>query len=470
MNDHRSRTLRRVAAAAGLAVAALAIGALLGSARTGVAATAAAPSEQAPPNISGVAQQNRTLTANPGSWNGTTPITFAYQWQRCDSSGNSCGDITNAVAKTYKLADSDVGHTIRVHVTAMNSSGSASDISANTSLVLSDPGEKAAPSISGSAQQGRTLTANPGTWIGTSSISFGYQWRRCDSGGNACGDIGGATGRSYNLVSDDVGHTIRVHVSARNSSGSASDTSPATSVVVAVATRPALGSTPPSIGGSPSEGGTLTASPGSWSGSSPITFSYQWRRCNARGGNCGDIRGATSQTFTLTATDVGHTIRVRVVARNSAGSSTGTSGATPLIAKAAPATGCPAGSGPLAVSQVSLPAQLSIDGLQSSPATIGRNPGDVTVRFHVSACGGRSVAGALVYVTAVPFAQFSIPAEAATGADGWVTEVMHQDARYPASRHQQLLAVFVRARKPGENVLGGISARRLVSFPVNLHQ
>ena len=109
-----------------------------------------------------------------------------------------------------------------------------------------------------------------------------------------------------------------------------------------------------------------------------------------------------------------------------------------------------------------------IDGLSASPAPIGRNPGDIVLRFHVSACQGRAVSGALVYATAVPFAQFSIPAETPTGADGWASMTMHQEGGYPASTHQQLLAVFIRARKSGENLLGGISARRLVSFPVNL--
>jgi hypothetical protein len=131
--------------------------------------------------------------------------------------------------------------------------------------------------------------------------------------------------------------------------------------------------------------------------------------------------------------------------------------------------GCPAaGSGTIDVASITPPARLLIDGQAVSPSPITRSSNDVTVRFHVSACNGRSVSGALVYATAVPFQQFSIPAETPTGADGWATMTMHQEGAFPASPRQQLLAVFVRARKSGENLLGGISTRRLVSFPVNL--
>jgi hypothetical protein len=133
-------------------------------------------------------------------------------------------------------------------------------------------------------------------------------------------------------------------------------------------------------------------------------------------------------------------------------------------------TGCPAGKGAIKVADLTPPARLMVDQWKSNPSVLGRNPGTVSVSAHVTACGGRDVTGALVYVTATPWDQFSTPAEAATGADGWATVSMSQADHYPASPRQELLAVFLRARKPGEPILGGVSTRRLVSFKVDLTQ
>jgi hypothetical protein len=228
---------------------------------------------------------------------------------------------------------------------------------------------------------------------------------------------------------------------------------------------------PPTIAGAPVEGTTLTANPGVWTGAPPpITFTYQWRRCDDDGGSCSNIGGANTNTYQLRRPDVGNTIRVRVTARNNDGSATATSVPSAEI-RAAP-TGPPPGQGcqgnaPIQVASIAPPERLVVDGQSINPSPVGRSTQSVTVRFHVS-CRGKAVQGALVYATAVPFNQFTIPAEAPTGADGWAQLTMNRSRAFPAARNQQLLVVFVRARKAGEDLLGGISTRRLVSFPVNL--
>ncbi|HET7137332.1 MAG TPA: hypothetical protein VFI04_03170 [Gaiellaceae bacterium] len=230
---------------------------------------------------------------------------------------------------------------------------------------------------------------------------------------------------------------------------------------------------PPTISGKAEEGQTLTASTGTWNGS-PTSYAYRWRRCDGNGGSCATISGATDKTYVLKKVDVDNTLRVRVTAKNADGSTDATSVPTGVVtsAPAPPPTtkdGCPtSGSGTLAVTSIANPARLLVNAQAASPSTITRSTTDLTLRFHVVACNGRPIQGALVYATAVPFEQFNVPAEVTTDASGWATVSMQQAGRFPASSRQQLLAVFVRARKPGEPLLGGISTRRLVSFPVNL--
>lgn len=336
------------------------------------------------------------------------------------------------------------------------------------------------PTISGTPTVGSALTATQGTWSG-SPTSFTLQWVRCPASGGLpdgsdCAFIGGAMTQAYIVSSGDLGSRLRVRVTASNPDGSAVAASNATTAVTAASQPPVRVADPTIVGGARS-GSTLTATPGQWS-NNPTSFSYQWVRCPTSGGNpqgtdCAAIGGATVQAYQLVAADVGRRIRVRVTARNTDGSATAASNATAVVQPPAPApvvTGCPPGSGVIQPNQLTPPARLQIDRQAMDPATATASTTSLMVRFRVSACGGRPVQGVLVYVTGVPYNQFSIPPEATTGSDGFATLRMNRLRGYPATARQQLLVMFVRARKQGEPLLGGISTRRLVSFPVDLRR
>jgi hypothetical protein len=98
-------------------------------------AAATIPKNTSPPTISGKAQQGDTLTADPGTWTGTPPITFTYQWRRCNAKGASCANIVGATKKTLALTSVDVGNKLRVRVRAADAAGSSAAVSAPTALV-----------------------------------------------------------------------------------------------------------------------------------------------------------------------------------------------------------------------------------------------------------------------------------------------------------------------------------------------
>jgi hypothetical protein len=247
-----------------------------------------------------------------------------------------------------------------------------------------------------------------------------------------------------------------VRVSVANSEGTATETSNATAIVRAAPVRPA-NTASPTITGTPQVGQTLTATNGTWTGQ-PLTFTYQWRRCDSSGGSCANVGGATSKTYTPTTVDQGNTLRVRVTVRNSAGTASATSAPTAVILKAE----APSGS-TVQISEVSLPNRLLIDRVQFLPQPL-RSRRTFTARFHVSDSRNHSVQGALVFVVALPFGTTTTPPEAATGPDGWVTFKMTPTRRVKFGARATGIQMFVRARKSGEQLIGGVSTRRLVNL------
>ena len=227
------------------------VGVVLAGAVFGVTAasarTAAVPRNTAPPTISGTASEGNTLTASNGSW-ANSPTSFAYQWRQCDSSGSGCNDISGATKKTYTLGSSDADHTIRVVVTASNSDGQASSTSDQTQLISSKnaPVNTVKPAISGTDKAGEQLTATNGTWTG-GATSFSYQWQRCDTAGNNCVDVSGANGNTYGVRSADAGNTVRVVVTAKNSSGSTAASSNNTGVIASAGSTVIVNQSSPSL-------------------------------------------------------------------------------------------------------------------------------------------------------------------------------------------------------------------------------
>src|ERR1019366_7695878 len=104
-----------------------------------------------------------------GSWSGSAPITYSYQWQQCNASGKACSNITGETGSALKLLTGLIGSTVDVLVTATNAAGSTSATSSVTGLITGIlPANTALPAISGVLQEGQTPSVSAGTWSGTS--------------------------------------------------------------------------------------------------------------------------------------------------------------------------------------------------------------------------------------------------------------------------------------------------------------
>ena len=374
------------------------------------------------------------LSASNGSWAAINSRSFSYRWQRCGSS--SCSDISGATGGTYTLAAEDVGNTVRVVVIATTSDGSAPGTSATTPVVAAAAprnvipptidrrlrhrrdahgGERhlggheprlhlpvaalraqtAAPAPTSRARRrrsslprrrevGKTLKvvvtgtnslgtgtgtsnaspavasnvpantslptiaevvgttgaitsyrADEGEWTGVEPMTTKFQWRRCDSSGGNCTDIAGASSPTYTPIGADIGSRLRVAVTQTNVFGSATAVSNATAVL---AGTPPANTSRPFVTGTERVGSVLSASVGTWTGSLPLTYTYQWQRCNASGAACSNIASATSASYIPTTADQGATLVVSVTARNASGSATIASLATDPIEAASTTT------------------------------------------------------------------------------------------------------------------------------------
>lgn len=363
------------------------------SAPTAAVAAFAAPVVTVRPAITGTLRSGSTLTASPGTWTGTTPMSFSYQWQSL--SGASWAPVSGATGKTFVPTVGDRGLQLRVAVTASNVAGTTTSYSNATAIVPTPPANTTVPAISGTVRAGETLTATSGAWSGTTPMTYAYQWLACSS---SCAALAGATKAAYVVPAGAVGMHLEVSVTASNAGGQVSATS-AQTAAVAPPVAPAS-TAAPVISGAVQFGSTLSVTTGSWTGTAPMTYAFQWRVCSS--GSCANVAGATAQTFKVTTAYATDTFVAVVTAKNMAGQTSATS----LQTAAAPPLVAPANT-----------VAPSIGGTVKAGGTLTAAPGTwtgtapISYTFQWQACSG----AVCTAVSGATSASFVIPSQYGTG-------------------------------------------------------
>lgn len=168
-----------------------------------------APVNTVAPVVSGTAISGSLLSCTTGTWSGYPSPTLTYQWK---ADGTPIGGATSS---TYTTIAGQSGQSITCTVTATNSAGSAS-AGSNGITVITAPVNTVAPVISGDLPFGSVLTSTTGTWTGTPTITYSYQWKADGA------TIVGETANTYTTIEADIGVSITCLVTASNSGGSAS--------------------------------------------------------------------------------------------------------------------------------------------------------------------------------------------------------------------------------------------------------
>ena len=264
-------------------------------------------------------------------------------WNYQDGDGNQVYPLTDADADEPGFqVDLAAGEKISLHVIrAYGGAHLEDEFYRLTDIRVANTPATGAPSITGTAQVGETLTVDT-TGIadaeGLDNAAFTYQWLADD------GSIQGAANSTYTLTDSDEGKTIKVKVSFTDDAGNEETlTSAATAAVSARPNSPATGL--PAISGTPQVDRTLTVDTSpidDEDGLTNVSYLYQWIAGGA------GIGGATGSSYTLTYSEQGQTIQVRVSFTDDADNAESlTSVATVAVAAKpnTPATGAPAISG-----------------------------------------------------------------------------------------------------------------------------
>ena len=337
------------------------------------------------------------------------------------------------------------------------------------------PDNTAEPRITGTAAVGQTLSASQGSWTGAPA-SFAYQWVRCPPNGGAangsnCASIGGATTTQYVVATADVGFRLRVRVTATNTDGSATVASNATARISNPEAGRPSNVQAPSISGTPAQGQTLRVSPGTWNGVQPITFTFEWLRCDTAGNNCVVQPGFNDDAYVVREGDVGKTMRARVIARNARGQASRLTAQTGAVqgpqAPPGPAGVITLPNGEKSIPVTSVPSneRLVVDQVVFSPNPVTSRTLPIQVRIKVKDTRGFVVRDARVFFRSTPLVTNNAQ-DQPTGQDGWLTLTVTPEQDFPRLSNDYAVQFFVKSFRVGDPELAGVAGTRLVQVPL----
>jgi hypothetical protein len=279
--------------------------------------------------------------------------------------------------------------------------------------------------------------------------------------GSDCASVGGATTSRYVLTGGDVGRRIRVRVTATNADGSTTVASNPTEAVVNAGVP--VNTRRPTISGRAELGQQLRVEPGRWSGTQPITYAYQWLRCDSRGDNCVTQPGFVDDNYTVREGDIGKRLRVRVTATNGAGLASALTSATSVVAAPTGPAGAiklPSGETSIPVTSVPATERLIVESVRFEPTVVRSLDTTISIRVKVKDTRGYVVRDATVFVRSTPVVTTAAP-ETKTTTDGTVAFAVRPESDFPL-RNDYNVQFFVKVSRPGDNPLGGVAGYRLV--------
>jgi hypothetical protein len=259
-----------------------------------------------PPEIIGEAGLGAQLLCTSGSWSGETSK-FLYEWMREGTPIEFEGHIESEYPR-YEMSKADEGHEVWCVVIA-EGGGERREAESQESRefgvkeITEKPVNVQAPEVSGGGEVGQALKCSQGTWNGKPTPTYSYRWLREGK------EIPGQTSSSYTVVEEDAGHSLACKVIAENSAGEAFALSSNSVEVKGTPPTPVAGH-PPQIEGNLAAGELVTCNHGEWSGTKPITYSYEWLAGGSK------VSEATGSTFTIPANDEGLELQCGVTAVN----------------------------------------------------------------------------------------------------------------------------------------------------------